>query len=283
VRPGGSPLNTAVGLARLGTPTWFRGRLASGPVGRLLHDHLTGSGVDLSGSVDAAEPATLAIATLDPAGKAAYQFYVSGTADWAWTAAELSGWPVDRVAAVHTGSLALALPPGGPLIEDLLSGLRDRVTVSIDPNLRTGLVPAAAYHDRHRRWTALADIFRLSDEDLAELAPGVPVEEVCAQWHADGVVLAVVTRGAAGALASLRGELIEVPAAPAAVVDTVGAGDAFTAGLLHSLWREGHLGGRLDGLTTDGLARALAFASRVAALTCEVPGADPPTARQVAR
>ncbi|WP_218005780.1 carbohydrate kinase family protein [Actinomadura hibisca] len=281
VRAGGGPANTAVALARLGTPARFLGRLSDGPFGRLLRHHLVSSGVDVSGCVDAPENATLAVTAIDAAGQAGYDFYAGGTADWQWTRAELAARRPDAAACVHTGSLALVLPPGGPLIEDLLTEVRDSTTISIDPNVRPGMVPAADYRARLGRWTRLADVVRLSEEDLAHLAPGKRAETVCDAWHRDGVRLVVVTRGQAGVTASLDGRRVSVDAPPVEVVDTVGAGDAFMAGLLHAFRHGGFLGGRLEALTEADLERALGFATGVAAETCRVPGADPPWAERL--
>jgi fructokinase len=133
-----------------------------------------------------------------------------------------------------------------------------------------------------RRWCQLADIVRMSDEDLAVLRPDGDFGRACADWHAAGVRLVVLTRGPDGAVASLDGTEVEVPAVPVDVVDTVGAGDSFTAGLLHSLWRAGHLDRRLTGTGPDDVREAMAFAVRVAARTCSVRGADPPWRDQLA-
>jgi fructokinase len=283
VRPGGSPANTAVALARLGAPTRFLGRLSRGVLGELLLAHVAASRVDVSRCVRTDAPATLAITSVDASGRAVYDFYVDGTADRGWTGDELAERRPDDACAVHAGSLALVLPPGGPLIEDTLRAMRDRATISIDPNARPRLVSAETYRAHLPGWIGLADILRLSDEDLAYLMPGVSLDSALDAWHAAGVSLAVVTLGPAGALASLRGARVTAPAAPPPVlVDTVGAGDSFTAGLLHSLWRAGHLGGRLDRLQEADLLEAMTFAARVAGYTCGVAGADPPWAAQLA-
>ncbi|MEU1514976.1 carbohydrate kinase [Streptomyces sp. NPDC005811] len=278
VLPGGGPANTAVALARLGTPTRFLGRLSDDVFGALFRDHLSASGVDLTDAVTTPEPSTLAIADLDDDGQATYSFFADGAADWQWTADELSTTtPADTV-AVHTGSLALIRPPGGSHIEEHLAQAREHATVSIDPNVRPLLVPPAAYRQRLPHWCVLADILRLSEDDLALLLPDATPEQACDTWHAAGVPLVIVTLGGRGALASLHGARISVPAPTVDVVDTIGAGDAFTAGLLHRLTALGHLGGRLDALTPEDTADACAFAARVAALTCSVPGANPPWA-----
>ncbi|MFB4314096.1 carbohydrate kinase [Actinomadura sp. 21ATH] len=275
VRPGGGPLNTAVGLGRLGTPAAFAGRLAAGPFGDLFRERLASSRVGLAPAVAAAEQATLAVTAVGPGGGAGYEFYAEGTADWQWTAAELDRIPAGA-RCLHTGSMALVREPGGPLIEELLARRRAGATISIDPNVRPLFAPAERYRDRLPVWTSLADVFRLSEEDLAVLAPGTTPEDACDAWHANGVRLVAVTLGARGALLSLGGDRVTVPAPEIEPVDTVGAGDAFTAGLLHRLDGQGRLGGRLDGLTLAEVTSAAEFAVRHAAATCLVPGADPP-------
>lgn len=182
--PGGGPANTAVALARLGTPTRFLGRLSHDVFGTLFRSRLSDSGVDLSGSVTAPEPSTLAVATLDETGQATYTFHADSTADWQWTADELSATQHDGTVCLHTGSLALIRQPGGSRIEDHLAKAHEHVTVSIDPNVRPLLVPPSAYRERLPRWCALADILRLSEDDLALLLPGASPEEACDTWHA---------------------------------------------------------------------------------------------------
>ena len=286
VHPGGGPANTAVALARLGTPVAFRGRLADDVFGRLFRARLAGSGVDLSGCVAAAEPSTLAVAELDAEGRAAYSFHAEGTADWQWTAAELDTAGPPEPACLHTGSLALVREPGGPAIEEHLARGAVSATVSIDPNVRPLLVDPAVYRSRLPRWCALADILRLSSDDVEHLYPGTRVEAFADRCHADGVPLVVVTLGDAGAFASLDGARTSVPARAVTVVDTVGAGDAFTAGLLHHLGGHGGpdgrgvLGGRLTGLTVETVTEACRHAAEVAALTCTVPGPNPPWSGQ---
>ncbi|MDX3115193.1 MULTISPECIES: carbohydrate kinase [Streptomyces] len=276
VLPGGGPANTAVALARLGTSARFLARLSGDVFGRLFRAHLEASGVDLSCAVDAAEPSTLAVAELDQAGQAAFSFHAQNTADWQWTPAELARVDLSGTACVHTGSLALIREPGGAVVEDFLAAASPRATVSIDPNVRPLLVRPETYRARLARWCALADILRLSADDLELLLPGVAPEQACDLWHAAGARLVVITLGSDGALASLDGERVRVPAVTARVVDTVGAGDSFTAGLLHHLGAHGLLGGRLDGLGLDEVAEACRFGAQVAALTCSVAGPNPP-------
>ncbi|WP_225804187.1 carbohydrate kinase [Streptomyces sp. NK15101] len=281
VLPGGGPANTAVALARLGTPARFLARLSDDVFGRLFRGHLEASGVDLTAAVRATEPSTLAVAELDAQGRAAYSFHAEGTADWQWTADELAATDLAPTTCLHSGSLALVREPGGPVVEEFLARASATATVSVDPNVRPLLVGLDVYRERLPRWCALADILRLSEDDLELLLPGCTIERACDAWHAAGVPLVVVTRGERGAVASLDGERVVVPAPPTDVVDTVGAGDSFTAGFLHHLGAKGLLGGRLTDLRVEDVFDACAFASRVAALTCGVVGPNPPWAGQL--
>ena len=287
--PGGSPANVAVALARLGRPVRMLARLSDDTFGRRLRAHLARSGVDLSQCVTAAEPAALAVASLDPAGRAAYDFYLDGAADWQWSPDELIR-PAPPVVAVHTGSLALSLPPGNLVLEDFLKHEHDRgqVTISIDLNLRPSIVSdVVAERARVDRQIRHAHLVKASDEDLAWLYPGRPIDEIAAGWRASGVACSVITLGARGAyLLGPTGVAHHQTARPIEVVDTVGAGDAFTGGMLAALASIGALGAdpnrRLAAVTPQQWLSVLDQASVVAALTCTRRGADSPTREELA-
>jgi fructokinase len=274
--PAGSPLNVAVGLARLGCPTAFLGRLSRDVFGRQLRARLADNDVDERFVVDAAEPTSLAVIDVDADGVASYVFHMSGTADWQWSPDELPG--LGGLTAVHTGSLALLQPPGGAVLETWLAGCRGRVPVSIDPNIRPSVQSDRdAYRRAVDRWLGLADVFKASREDVAFLYPGEPVEAVAQRWLEAGPRLVAITLGPDGAHVATAAGTADVPGRAVNVVDTVGAGDAFTSGLLQHLHSAGLL-------TTEALARldlqdataAVAFAVRVAADTCTRAGAEPP-------
>ncbi|NUR84731.1 MAG: carbohydrate kinase, partial [Nonomuraea sp.] len=203
VLPGGGPANTAVALSRLGTRARFLGRISGDVFGDLFRERLTSSGVDVSGAITAAEASTLAIAALDGAGRASYSFYAEGTADWQWTPDELT---LDRLAGarcLHTGSIALVRRPGAAAVEDFMRACAPHATISVDPNVRPSLAELGDY--RLDRWCEVADVLRLSEDDLELLAPGWSIERACDTWHAAGARLIVITRGAAGAVVSLAG------------------------------------------------------------------------------
>ncbi|GJF35201.1 fructokinase [Kitasatospora sp. NE20-6] len=281
VLPGGGLANTAVALARLGTDTQFLERISSDAFGALFRAHLASSGVDFSRVVAAREASTLAVAALDEHGQAQFFFHAEATADWQWTDDELAAAHGADAACLHTGSLALVRGPGDERVEELLGRARSGATVSIDPNVRPLLVDPGVYRARLGRWCALADSLRLSSDDLELLAPGMAPERACDAWHLAGVRLVVITLGGRGAMASLDGTRVFVQAPRVEVVDTIGAGDSFTAGLLHRLSVADRLGGRLDGLTVDEVTAACHYAARVAALTCSVAGPNPPWSRQL--
>jgi fructokinase len=283
--PGGSPANVAVGLARLGIQATLLARVSGDAFGRLLRAHLDRGGVDLSQVVAATEPTTLAVVSLDERGVATYDFYVEGTADWQWQASEIPDPLPAGAVALHTGSLALAVPPGAATITDLMRREHERgqVTVSLDPNIRpTFETDRAAAVRRVEEQVSLSDVVKVSEEDLGWLYPGEDPAEIARRWRDTGPAVVVATLGAEGALAvGPKGNAVGRPAVPVRLVDTVGAGDAFTAGLLAGLSRAGLLGGAnkaaLAALDDAGLTELLDDAVLVAALTCARRGADPPT------
>lgn len=282
-RPGGSPLNVAIGLARLGRPTAFVGRFSSDPFGGLLREHASGSGVQLDYALTVPEPSTTAVVRLEEGGTADYEFCVDGTSDFGWTDAELVVPP--SAEAVHFGSLASWLAPGSAVIDRRMAELRadGRVLIGYDPNVRPGLQPdRAAARAAVQRSLRHAHLVKASDADLRWLYPGTEPAEVARGWLGAGPALVVVTRGAGGPLAVSARCVLDRPAHPVQVVDTVGAGDAFSSGLLDGLARTGALApDALEALDPGAIARILDHAALVAAITCSRPGADPPTADEL--
>jgi fructokinase len=284
--PGGSPLNVAVGLGRLGQPASLAARLSRDPFGELFRAHLAESGVDLRHVVDAAEPSTLSVATLDADGVARYDFWTAGTADWQWTEAELAAVVEDEPDALHTGSLTLELDPGARRIVELLARVTagGRTTISYDPNVRMAkLGPVEAGRAAVERVVPLAHLVKVSAEDLAWLYPGEEPVAAATRWAAAGPELVVVTLGPDGAVAlGPDRRAVHRDAPPVDVADTLGAGDAFSAGLLGALAERGALGQGKAGLAGVDLPAVLDRATLVAAMTCARPGADPPTLAEVA-
>jgi fructokinase len=279
--PGGSPANTAVALSRLSTPTAMLARISSDAFGALLRRHLSDNHVDLRYVIDATEPTTLAIVDVDEAGAARYTFHLDGTADWQWKSAELPASLPDEIVAIHAGSMALLRPPGGATLEALLARERPRRVVSVDPNVRAVMCPDHGEYARVvERWLGVAHIVKASADDISWLYPQRSLEAVLAEWAAAGPELVVATLGGDGAVAQTAdGEVVAVPGESVNVVDTIGAGDTFSAGLLHALdVRQCLNAGELRQLTAAQLTAVLRFAVRVSALACTRAGADPPYA-----
>jgi fructokinase len=277
----GSPLNVAVGLARLGQPTELLARFSRDTFGRRLRDFAARNGVGLGGAVDAPEPSTLAVVNLDEDRKARYDFYLDGSADWQWRPDELV--VPDGTAILHAGSLASWTPPGAEHVLTTLRRARTTRLVSYDPNVRPALLgtPARA-RPLVETAVAAAHLVKASDDDTAWLYPDDRPTDTARRWLDLGAIAVVITRGAHGAVGFRHGvDPIEQPARPVRLVDTIGAGDAFTSGLLDALARAGVHDS--PSLAAADLGAALEEAVLVAALTCERAGADPPTAAELAR
>ena len=276
-RIGGSPLNVAVGLARLGRrAAFFTGR-SSDPLGRRLERTLKDEGVDTAWLVSKQNRTTLALVSLGTGGVPHYTFYGHDAADSSVGESDLPDLP-PTVAAVNFGSYSLVVEPTGSSLLQLARRHHDSKLISLDPNPRLNVEPDV------RRWrrqvdafSELADLIKVSDEDLEILFPGEDIDSAISRWNSRGVPLIVVTRGGDGALVSLRGELFEASGHTAEVVDTVGAGDSFQAGLLCGL-------DELDQATKAGLRevsldecrRIVDFAMLAAVMTCTRRGADLP-------
>lgn len=282
--PGGGPSNTAVALARLGTPVTMLARLSDDAFGAALRKRFTNNQVDLRYAVDAPESTTLAIVGLDESGGARYTFHLHGTADWQWHESEIPPSFGAEVTAIHAGSMALVGQPGGAVLEAMLTRERADHVISIDPNVRPIMCEdVAAYRSVVERWLGVAHIVKVSADDLSWLYPDRDCVDVGREWASRGPTLVVLTLGADGAAAfTAAGRSARVPGVKVDVVDTIGAGDTFTAGLLHSLETQGLLDvAALASLTDSQLGKALRYAALVSALTCTREGADPPYAQDV--
>jgi fructokinase len=282
VHPGGSPANVAVALSRLGQRTALVTQIGADSYGALIRTHVESNGVDVILAGPAGQPTSRALATLDAHGAASYEF------DLSWDVRGLR--LAEESIALHIGSLGVVLAPGGEQVLRLAeSACRGGdVVTSYDPNARPSVTPdRRAVAAVVERAAACAHIVKMSDEDLAFLFPGTSPARLAERWlGADRPTqLLVVTKGRDGATVVTRNARFAVPAVPVVVVDTVGAGDTFTAALLAGLADASVLSREVlaarvagePGLLRDIVGQALA----AAALTCTRPGADPPTAGEL--
>lgn len=271
---GGSPLNVAVALARLDAPAALITELGTDDRAAHVRAALEGAGVEVLAS-PTRDGRTPTATVLDDGGEPVYAI------DLTW---DLPHSELPACDALHVGSLATVLEPGRDSVLDLVEQAWARdVFVSYDPNVRAGHLTE---HDHSHAWhdlEALADraqLVKLSTQDVAFLHPGADPDQIArALLTGERTELVILTRGAAGATAYADGIAVHVAAPGVEVVDTVGAGDAFTAAVLTVLLEQGALASLGPGLPRDeaGLEALLRAAVEVAGLSCARPGADPPT------
>jgi fructokinase len=279
---GGSCLNIAVGMARLGAPAGFVGGISTDLFGRMIADHALASQVELRYATRSGHQTTLAFVRTVGA-EPQYAFYDEATASRNWIYRRGS-IPFDEIEAVHVGSTTLADDQGAAQALAMVGDARGSVTISFDPNCRPKLVKhKARYVDRMDAFAATADIVRMSDVDFEFLYGGSDHAERAKSLIKAGASLVVVTRGIKGAQAWHReAGAVEVQAPTVDVVDTIGAGDSFQAALLFALRAIGRVGTKaLAQTNSEELGRVLSFASSCAAFTCGRAGADPPRRSEV--
>jgi fructokinase len=280
-RAGGSPANVAVGLARLGARVEFAGKVSTDFFGRYLVQHLEKEGVGtrfLSRSPDHSTLAFVAFDRDDPS----FTFYRTGTADTQLRSEDLPR-SIDESDVLHFGSISLLAAPTSETVLALVDRLRGSCLLSLDPNVRPSLVgDADAYRRTLDRASRAVDILKVSTEDLKWMTPGSSPESAAAQLLALGPVLVIVTLGGDGCYARTSTGEIRVPAPRVDVADTVGAGDAFSSGLLACLGVAGLTSRRsLEQASSAVVKDVLQFATGTAALTCTRTGADPPRQDEV--
>ncbi len=285
MHPGGAPLNVAVGVARLGQPAAFASKESNDVFGRYLRSFIEQEGIDIRFLLSADAPSTLGFVAIED-GEPVFAFYGEGAADTLLTAEEVPTALFEETAILHFGSISLlrGSTPAAVLatVERLKENARPPL-LSFDPNLRPGLVgDETAYRGLLDKFFSLADIVKLSAADIAWLAPEETVGSYAAHLLAQGPALVAVTRGGRGVLALRGADQWETPTFPVQVADTVGAGDAFSAGLLAGLAERGVSSrAALERMNSDELANTLRFAAAVAALTCSRAGANPPRREEV--
>lgn len=280
-RPGGSPFNVAIGLARLGQPVAFLGGISQDFMGARLMRVLDAEGVETQFIQRPPLPTTLSVVGAGADGLPAYAFYGDG-ADRALALAEIP--PLGRdVRAIHFGSFSTVVEPAASAIEALLRRESPLRLISYDPNIRTTIVSDLdVWRRKLLELLPFVHLLKISTEDFFLLFPGRDPESVAREWMASGVRLVVLTRGAAGASAWTAAHGIDLPAITVPVVDTVGAGDSFQAAILAALAEMGRLEpDALAAIGIDGLRDLLAFAANAAAITCSRRGADMPLRTQL--
>jgi len=278
---GGAVLNTAVALGRLGATSGYFGGLSSDFLGDILVERLAESNVDTHLAVRSHRPTTLAFVRLVD-GRADYAFYDEGTAGRMLDTDALPALP-DDVQGLFFGGISLMTEPSGTSYEALMTREAPRRVCMIDPNIRTSFIAdEESYRARMRRMLSLADIVKVSDEDMDWLLGPGHISDRAGEMLALGAKLVFITEGGSGARAYTAEHEVKLHAEEVAVVDTVGAGDTFNAGVMSELQRAGlFTKGSLAHLTVGAIEAALSLAIRAAAITVSRAGANPPWAREI--
>lgn len=276
--PGGSVYNTTVALGRLGVETAYLWPISTDPFGELLLEPLIEAGVDTSLCPRSDRLTTLAFVTLT-GNDARYSFYDEGSAGRMFSPDDLPELP-DNVTALFIGGISLVPDPCGATIEALAQQARARgIPVMLDLNIRPFFIAdEARFRARAARLIGLADMVKLSADDLEWLSPERPHADTLAGILTAGPRIVFRTLGPDGAEAHRSENVLSTPAGPVEVADTIGAGDTFNAGVLAALAAR-------DALTRDpdpeSLTAALAHGVRAAAITVSRPGANPPWAHEL--
>lgn len=273
---GGAVFNTAIALGRLGVPTAFFTGLSSDFFGAQLTAALIASQVDVSRVRFSPRPSTLAFVRLSD-GHASYAFFDENSAG---RMLDISDLPVlgTETKALHFSCISLIPEPCGSTYEALMAREQAHRVIMLDPNIRAAFVPDKEKHlARMRRMIGMADIVKLSDEDLAWFGEAGTHDEIARRWLELGPRLVVITAGAKGASGWTRSGRVSVASPRVEVVDTVGAGDTFNAGILASLFDQGLLDkAAVAALTPAQVEAALSLAASAAAVTVSRAGANPP-------
>lgn len=290
---GGCGLNAATAIGRLGGSVMFFGGVSSDMFGKRIVRHLVKNQVMFDPDLcNLPFPSALGFASLDESGSASYAFYSKGSAAMTVTTEQLSmALSVNTdIRIVHIGSISLAMRPVCDAVMDSVAFMNPHPVVFFDPNVRPSVIDDfSAYRARFLQAAKMADIIKLSEEDLAAVYVGLSMDDAVSALRSEVDAHIVLTRGSDGSSwFTSDGDRVDCPVVPSPVTDTVGAGDTFSGALLHYLQTSGMLGAdgtppRLAALSHGDISEMLRFASAAAAVTCSRPGCDPPTLDEVRR
>ena len=280
---GGSPFNVAVGLRRLGVDSALLAGLSTDYLGRRLLQVLQDEGVRLDYLLDFAAPTTLAMVAVGANGSPQYSFRGEGCADRQLKPEHLPTLG-SEVRGLHIGSFSLVVQPIADTLLALVRRESGKRLISLDPNVRLNPQPDIdLWRARIATLVELADLIKVSDEDLHLLYPGQDPAQVIEGWLQHRCQLIFLTRGGEGASVFSRAHgSWSRPVCTVKIVDTVGAGDTFQAALI--TWLTERQLDSVEGvkqLSREQIDSMLAFAVQAAALTCSKTGPDLPYRRQL--
>jgi len=274
---GGGPANTAIALAKLGVPVKFVSGLSKDRFGKQIATEFNNYGVELDLAVWSDLPTCLAVVSLDDQGRADYHFHIKDTATFDFDQTLLPESSPGAPNILYVGTLATLIEPGATKLMDWARRVSEHALVVFDPNIRVSVLSdRKAYLASVERWIEIANVVKVSDDDLKFLFPAEDPITVAKAWISTSCPLVVVTRGENGLVAVTANEVIEVPASKTIIVDSVGAGDTVGAIIVEALTRNS-----LKDLHGQTLRTVMQRAAKAAAITCSRAGSQPPTAAEL--
>ncbi len=281
---GGSSLNVATASARLGQATTFLTQISTDLFGARLFDHMQQNQVDTDNVIKTDAHSTLAFVE-ERGGQAHYSFMGTGAADTLYNPQPRPVLPAS-VGFMQFGSISLLTEPTSSSITDIVASHREHLTVVFDPNCRPSLTPdLLGYKQKLEAWLKLAHLIKVSDQDLGWLEPDKTLEEVALDWLSKGPKAVIITKGEHGSVLFRAGKpSLEIETPKVKVIDTVGAGDTFTAGLMVGLLEHGHTNSaQVETHSDETWLAVMRFAAVSAAINCTRAGANPPTRAEVSQ
>lgn len=280
---GGSPMNVATGLARLGHQSGYFTKISSDLFGQRMRTHFTDNDIDIRLCIESNLNTTLAIVETQADGSAAYVFYTDNTADVSIEESELPASLPEEIQVVHFGSYSTAVDPTSSSLMALAARESSGRIISYDPNLRPTIEPDVdKWREVFAGYAKSANVIKASDEDIETLLGKNREDQFVADSFAYGAQLVYITRGPDGASGfKPDGQNAHVEGVKVEVVDTVGAGDTFQASILHWLQRQGHLNQAAELIGDVDLEGSMNFAIAAAAITCTRSGADLPYLHEI--
>lgn len=281
---GGSPLNTAVALQRAGIQTHWWARVSQGVEGAAIMEYASQNGVDHPALIRSPEPASIVTIELSTNGVPQYDFALEGSVDWQWTEDELSGLK-NGYDVIQIGSLTSVMQPGSDKLLAVIQSIKShtpKVMISFDPNARPKAALSETDADRMRGrildFVTVADIVKVSDEDLEWIDSKHSPDESAQEWSLKGPKIVIMTRGENGATAFIAGQRVtHVDTVQTELIDTVGAGDTFMAWVLRGVISH-NLSIPSD---VDSVDELLRIAATAAAITCSRKGCNPPLLSEI--
>lgn len=272
--PGGAPANLAVAAAKLGASTAFIGKVGDDSFGKFLVQCLKDNKVDISQiSYDKTHNTTMAVVSVDASGERSFSFYRNPSADTEISIEDISEESLSNTKFLHFGSVSLTTEPcKGATLYAARTAKENGAVISYDPNYRANLwTDEATAISSMKEPLSIADILKVSDEELPLLSGTSDLEKGTEILMNYGIKLILVTLGADGAFyryGSLTGKVAGVKCV---VADTNGSGDTFFGALLSRLVKFDSI----DNLSTDTLEEIITFANTAASLTTSRHGAIP--------